>query len=472
LSALALTQEARAYLDATYHVLRESQGMLRTALSDTQRRSVMDALGQAGSDYRWNVYRFGFSGDRATLDVDHVLAFLDLAQSYVEHTIRANERPDHLYHAYNVLHLGAGSASVAHLYEMLEGQVAILSSGMLSGGQSLALLQSLRNGPMYRADQHSYMLYPDRDLPGFMRKNCLPPDRVRDSALIAALVERNDRTLVIVDENGTCHFHGSFRNARDVERTLAELGRSEHYAALVEAEAEQILVLFEETFKHSAFTGRSGTFFAYEGLGSIYWHMVSKLLLAAQETFFRAVKAGETQQTVRALADAYYDIRQGIGFNKPPDVYGAFPTDPYSHTPAGQGAKQPGMTGQVKEELLTRMGELGVFVERGILSFDPLLLRDQEFIGTPAVFEYVDVRGARQSLNLPPGSLAYTFCQVPIVYVAAGEKKVMVHDADGRLGEITGHELDAETSGHILSRDGRIAQLTVTIQQGPGQAAP
>ena len=35
--------------------------------------------------------------------------------------------------------------------------------------------------------------------------------------------------------------------------------------------------LYEEVFDHQSFTGRSGTFYKYEGLGCIYWHMVSKL---------------------------------------------------------------------------------------------------------------------------------------------------------------------------------------------------
>jgi hypothetical protein len=309
------------------------------------------------------------------------------------------------------------------------------------------------------------MLYPDRDLPGFMRNNCLSPEEVQDSALIASLIERGDRTLVIRDANGTYHFDGSFRNARDVERVLADLRQSEHFAALVDAESDQILALFEEVFNHSAFTGRSGTFFAYEGLGSIYWHMVSKLLLAVQETFFWAIERGEARATVRALADAYYDIRQGIGFNKPPEVYGAFPTDPYSHTPAAQGAKQPGMTGQVKEELLTRVGELGLFVERGLFSFRPVLLRTQEFTSTATVFEYVDVHGQDQSIELPAGSLAYTFCQVPVVYIAADETKIKVRYADGRLQEVLGSDLHAEASQHILRRDGRIKQLTVYVSQ-------
>ena len=80
------------------------------------------------------------------------------------------------------------------------------------------------------------------------------------------------------------------------------------------------LDLFETTFNHRAFTGRSGTFFAYEGLGSIYWHMVSKLLLAAQECYQQAVDEGVDTAVIEALAAAYYDIRAGIGFNKSPDV--------------------------------------------------------------------------------------------------------------------------------------------------------
>ena len=46
----------------------------------------------------------------------------------------------------------------------------------------------------------------------------------------------------------------------------------------------------------------------------------------------------------------HFEINAGIGAHKSPELYGAFPTDPYSHTPGGKGAQQPGMTGQVKEE--------------------------------------------------------------------------------------------------------------------------
>ena len=99
----------------------------------------------------------------------------------------------------------------------------------------------------------------------------------------------------------------------------------------------RVLDVFEQVFRHAEFTGRSGSFFAYEGLGSIYWHMVSKLLLAVQENHERAVAEGADAAVVAGLADAYEDIRLGLGYCKTPEVYGAFPVDPYSHTPGRQG---------------------------------------------------------------------------------------------------------------------------------------
>jgi len=261
-----------------------------------------------------------------------------------------------------------------------------------------------------------------------------------------------------------CHFPGSFRNAKDVKRALAGLRKSDEYASLVDREADSIPELFESVFDHASFTGRSGTFFAYEGLGSIYWQMVSKLLLAVQETLLRARAQGEPSSTVQALIDVYYDIRSGLGFNKPPDVYGAFPTDPYSHTPAGQGAKQPGMTGQVKEDLLARMAELGAFVQQGVLFFDTLMLRESEFTSEESIFPYINVHGQEQSIELPPGSLAYTFCQVPIVAIRSDEDRVAIAYSSGRERQVAGHCLDVEASGHVFRRDGQIGQITVYVR--------
>ena len=95
---------------------------------------------------------------------------------------------------------------------------------------------------------------------------------------------------------------------------------------------------------------------------------------------------------------------------KTPENYGAFPMDPYSHTPAHTGARQPGLTGQVKEDILCRFGELGVSVRDGCIHFLPQLLRKEEFLTSPALFTYPDIAGTVRTLPLPVGSLASTYC--------------------------------------------------------------
>ena len=428
---IPVTRETKAWFDATLGAFARFQDVLRSAFSDEQRRSMMDALGQASSEYRWNYYRTGLSGEFALLAKNDLLSFLALIRRYVEHSLRANQRPNQLFHAYNILHLHPGQAVVGNLYEMLEGQVSILSSGLLDGEQALALLRSLRVSKMYRPDQHSYLLYPDRDQAGFLKKNRVSAEQVRGLGLVKRLDQLGDRSLIARDVDGVYHFNGIFRNAKDVRGALQALKEKEGLATLVEAESGKVLELFEQVFDHNSFTGRSGTFFAYEGLGSIYWH------------------------------DAYYDIRKGLGFNKSPEVYGAFPTDPYSHTPAGQGAKQPGMTGQVKEEILTRLAELGLFVKQGCISFDPVLLREQEFSSQPLTFNYVDVQGLPGTIALPAGTLAYTFCQVPVVCLRAGQPRIELSLADGISRQIPGHSLDTETSQTIFRRTGRVVRITV-----------
>lgn len=153
----------------------------------------------------------------------------------------------------------------------------------------------------------------------------------------------------------------------------------------------------------------------------------------------------------------------GIGFNKTPSVYGAFPTDPYSHTPKGQGAKQPGMTGQVKEEILTRFGELGVRVAVGALWFDPVLLRREEFIAEPAEFAYVGLDGQRRTFSLPANSLAFTLCQTPVIMKCDGGAGIEVVYAGGQHEQIQGSTLEPALAKHLFRRDGAIERLVVTV---------
>lgn len=462
---LHISEEIAQLYTSVKMILERFQATLSSSFDDEQRRAIMDALGQAGSDYRWNIYNEGFSGALADLSKDDLLSFLGLTQRYIEESLLANKRPDNLYHSYNILHLDQNSAAIGHLQEMLEGQVAILSSKMLSGDESLELLQSLRNSALYREDQNTYMLYPDKSLPGFLAKNTLTPDQVKDLRLPAILADNLDKTLFVRDLLGNYHFSGKLHNAKNVNQALQVLAAKAKFAEIVAVEKDKITALFEEVFHHTEFTGRSGTFFAYEGLGSVYWHMVSKLLLATQETALRH----RHEPAVAALVDKYHEISGGLGFNKSPAVFGAFPTDPYSHTPRGQGARQPGMTGLVKEEILTRQSELGWSIENGCLTFNALLFDPKELLSTPAIFNYLDVKGNKQNLDLAAGSLAYTICQVPVVIQLANLSSIEIHLTDGAKIRVNDDHLDAENSQHVFQRDGIIHHLVVHLSKASFQ---
>ena len=222
---------------------------------------------------------------------------------------------------------------------------------------------------------------------------------------------------------------------------------------------------FEDIFDHKSFTGRSGTFYGYEGLGSIYWHMVSKLLLAVEECCLKAIGDNEDEVIIGRLLEHFYEINEGIGVHKSPSLYGAFPTDPYSHTPVGKGAQQPGMTGQVKEDILSRYGELGVFVKERKLCFDPCLLREEEFLTVAKIFSYVDTNSEQKEIELKEGSLCFTYCQTPMVYKISNEESLEAFQKDGSSFFFEGLSLDEETSKKVFERTGEISLINVNISE-------
>jgi hypothetical protein len=167
-------------------------------------------------------------------------------------------------------------------------------------------------------------------------------------------------------------------------------------------------------------------------------------------------------ETIEALASSYEHIRTGLGYCKSPEVYGAFPADPYSHTPAGKGARQPGMTGQVKEEILTRLGELGLRVEEGHIVIRPTLLRDDEWT-EGGEFSYTDVAGVSRSLDYPTGSLVLTFCQVPVLVRRGSRTSVTAHLADGTSVPGRDGRLDSSVSASVFRRDGRVRSLEAEV---------
>jgi len=463
---LPLSAEIAEWLEQLEGTLESEQSMLAADELDARdRKRLMDELGEAFSAYRATVYAQGFSGVK-DLSIHRIADFCRTALKFIDWGINANRRDDGLYHAYNLLEITDTGARVAHLPVMLEGQVAVLSSGALQPDEALRNLGALFASDLYRPDQHSFILYPERELPSFLAKNALAEERLADAPLLVDLLAAGDRSLVDRDAEGVIRFQGDFQNAHDLDEALEKLAHHELWSDAVERDRLTVLALFEEVFNHKSYTGRSGVMYGYEGLGCIYWHMVAKLLLAVQENVFEAERQDLTAAIQDDLKRMYFRVRSGIGYEKSVAEYGAFPTDPYSHTPSSGGAKQPGMTGQVKEEILTRLGELGVHVAGGVVCFKPSLLQAGEFMDSPEDFQYFDTQGTPDSLPLPAGSMAFTVCQVPVIYErVTGSAWVEVTFADGTTTEFTGSRLDVQVSAEVFNRSGRVERIRVGIPQ-------
>ncbi len=456
-----LSEEIVTFFEKIYPVFADNRHLIKKGFSDHDRYVFATELGKAGSDYRESVYRHSFSGKASALSAGRLREFIRNVLDFIDQSIEKNRRQDGLYHSYNLVSFNGDRVAVRSLYEMLEGQVAVLSSGFIGTDESLRVLDALRSSKLYRSDQDSYLLYPFRVLPRFTEKNNIPKEKVFSSKLLAKLLDDGNNAVITRDETGIYHFNGTFRNKELVSKALENLDRKQ-YGTLVRKERELILDIYESVFDHQSFTGRSGTFYGYEGLGSIYWHMVSKLLLATRETYRAGEERNADKQTLAKIKDHYYKIRHGLGTHKSPALHGAIPVDAYSHTPSGAGAQQPGLTGQVKEDFVARFGELGIVIKEGTIAFAPSMLNNGEMLDRDKVFEFIDLEGEIRKLELHLNQLAFTVCQVPVVYTAGTRQEITIEYADGKQKTIKGSVIDADTSQKIFRRTGEVEKIAFT----------
>ena len=416
----------------TCHMLHAVQ----TALCDVNNTAELtpsaiyqttNALGQAGEQYRSAAYA-GLSGEQTTITMNQLRTFFTTALQAIDSTIRANKRANGLYEAYNLIQFDCETIQITHLYEMLEGQVAVLSSGLLTAQDAVQLLDAMRQSDLYREDQRSYMLYPNRRRLSFLELNNIPSS-AKQLPIIQQLTQDNKQDIICVDAQGELHFNAAFKNATFLDAALQKY----HISA---DDRNTLLNLYESVFHHHAFTGRSGTFYKYEGLGSIYWHMVSKLLLAVGEIIQSSEAVPERLKT------HYLAIREGIGSHKQPAEYGSFPFDPYSHTPSMAGVQQPGMTGQVKEDIINRFFELGVSIKDGCITFAPQMLTEQDF--------------------QKDGTLRFTYCGVPITYIQHSCPEITIRTAEKDV-VITDNTLPYTYSEHLFARDGQVSAIIIKL---------
>ncbi len=394
-----------------------------------QRKEFLDRCGKTFEEERRILFKDAYTNEYVNVHSKTLSEYFSVFLVEIENSVRKNRRADGLYNSYNTVKICDGEISVINLKLMLEGQVAALSSGILSKEETLELAGSLRKSALFEENQHSYMLYPNETLPRFTEKNNI---HEKELSTLKDFLNRTENTVIKKDRNGIFHFNSIFRNAETLENFLERLSDRKKPN---ETERNALLSLYEKKFTHQTFTGRSGTFYAYEGLGCIYWHLVSKLLLAVQENL---------EGSKDRLYSFYKDVKKGLSSAKTPFEYGAFPFDPYSHTPYRLGAQQPGMTGQVKEEIIARFMELGVKIQDGSAVFNPTFLEKTEF---------------------EDGKIEFSWCGTKIEYVKDLESCVKVVYSPESQKTFTGRTLPPEESRMFFSRSGKIKTIIVGLSK-------
>ncbi|MDB4414136.1 hypothetical protein N9167_01760, partial [Akkermansiaceae bacterium] len=311
--------------------------------------------------------------------------------------------------------------------------------------EAVELLETMAVSDLRSAKHPTYLLYPDRELPRFLEKNLFSAEQ------LAGVPALKGSDLIVSDPAGGFRFGDSLVNGYALSDAMDQVD------GLSPTDRTQIEALYEDVFNHQSFTGRSGSMFGYEGLGCIYWHMISKLMLAAQEATLNAVEEGASDEIINRFFAAYYSVQRGLGFRQSPEQFGAFPAEPYSHSSGQAGAQQPGLTGQVKEGILCRFGELGVDFKGGCLSFAPHLLRAAEFAGLAAGLGHEAI---------PEGMISFTFAQTPVTYrrvEGLDSASAVVHLSDGSEVISQDAQLDRETTLAIMRQTGKVAKIDVQV---------
>ena len=122
------------------------------------------------------------------------------------------------------------------------------------------------------------------------------------------------------------------------------------------------------------------------------------------------------------------------------------------------------MTGQVKEDFITRMRETGIQIHDGKIVFRTGLLDPAELLNDNNIFGYFDPAGEPKQIPLKPGQLGFTFCQVPVVLSASEENKISVTFADGSQIFFADHTIGSEISSGIFKRTGEIIRIEVSLK--------
>jgi hypothetical protein len=93
------------------------------------------------------------------------------------------------------------------------------------------------------------------------------------------------------------------------------------------------------------------------------------------------------------------------------------------------------------------------------------MLRAQEFTVAEQDFRYLAVNDKWETIKLPPASIGFSWCQVPVVFTLTDEAEsaMQVILSSGELVSRSSSSLTLEESQDMFERNGNIKQIEVNI---------
>ncbi len=205
--------------------------------------------------------------------------------------------------------------------------MAVLGSGALTPGDAAALLDALAASPLYRADQHSYILYPDRRLPALPREEQHPGLGRRrvaaahgDAAPRRPADRREGRDRRRALQRGLPQRVAPARGAGGAPRT-ASWARSPRRRRRGSWRSTRS----SSTTSPSRVAPAPST--STRGWAASTGTWSRSCCSRCRRCRPRAAGAAEPA-VLRRLQEHYDAIREGIGVHKPPTEYGAIPDRP------------------------------------------------------------------------------------------------------------------------------------------------
>ena len=90
-------------------------------------------------------------------------------------------------------------------------------------------------------------------------------------------------------------------------------------------------------------------------------------------------------------------------------------------------------------------------------------MKEEEYLSKPDNFEYLDMSGNLKKMEIMPGELAFTYCQVPIVYSKGTSRELSVDLTNGKRILVPGSELTKKLSWELFSRTGKMKSIRVSL---------